>query len=230
MVSLLWCIVIYAANRTISPCLCSSLTCRFLVPIERRNLLDGTKDGASSTGALSDPIPVTSTLDTANDPSTNVSDPSIAVEAPSNNVEPRKQRTKQRGMNKKRDFNYLYAKEEVDLCFRVALGEPCADPGHCRRSHDVAAYMASCGPAIGDHCPTYAATGYCRFGVRCRFYPHHTDGELNLIPSTLTEVCSLYWFVFLSFRFLTCVLFVLLSLYIFVPCIFIVLVSLLFFC
>lgn len=51
----------------------------------------------------------------------------------------------------------------------------------CRFSHDLAGYMQSKLPDIGEKCPIYSTKGFCTYGITCRFSKNHlTEDKKNL--------------------------------------------------
>ncbi|XP_067620478.1 tRNA-dihydrouridine(47) synthase [NAD(P)(+)]-like isoform X2 [Eurosta solidaginis] len=65
--------------------------------------------------------------------------------------------------------------------------EPCMYE-NCRFLHDMGVFMTSKPDDIGDKCPVFDATGYCKRGVTCRFSHAHMDEfGLNIISDDYDE-------------------------------------------
>ena len=82
-----------------------------------------------------------------------------------------------RGQNKKRQFQFNDSSEYY-LCHFVSVGLKCEKSG-CKSGHDLDEYLKTRPESLGDACPNFEAAGFCRFGLRCRFYKAHTteDGQ-----------------------------------------------------
>ncbi|DBA04997.1 TPA: hypothetical protein N0F65_006999 [Lagenidium giganteum] len=93
---------------------------------------------------------------------------------------------KNRGTFKKRPIDV--AEDPANsLCRAVAAGEGCQFGDTCKFSHDVNDYMKRKEKDLGDECPVFAALGYCRYGVACRFarsHVHTVDGVITNIQAT----------------------------------------------
>ncbi|TMW64849.1 hypothetical protein Poli38472_009016 [Pythium oligandrum] len=80
---------------------------------------------------------------------------------------------KQRGTFKKRPVDAM-ADPADTLCRPVAAGGSCGFGDSCKFSHDLDDYMKRKEKDMGDECPVFAAYGFCRYGVACRFARSHT--------------------------------------------------------
>ncbi|KAH7101228.1 FMN-linked oxidoreductase [Auriculariales sp. MPI-PUGE-AT-0066] len=113
-------------------------------------------------------------------------------------------RGKERGANKGRRVT-KNTRDEIQLCFAVAKGEPCTHGDKCKYAHDIqgfldtkpvdlifpdAARLVSEPPYILPTedvgvCPVFAEEGICRLGWKCRFLGTHLskteDGKPELI-------------------------------------------------
>ena len=81
---------------------------------------------------------------------------------------------KERGQNKNRHIQK--SQDEIRLCNSIANGNECSNE-KCRWSHDLESYLKSKQDDLGDECPVFKLFGYCRYGVKCRFYNSHLNNE-----------------------------------------------------
>ncbi|CAK5013637.1 unnamed protein product [Aphanomyces euteiches] len=63
------------------------------------------------------------------------------------------------------------------LCRGIAAGEGCPFEDKCKFSHDIADFLKRRPKDLGDTCPVFAATGYCRYGLNCCYGMSHVDAN-----------------------------------------------------
>lgn len=111
--------------------------------------------------------------------------------------QPRSKKQRKTGMNKHRPF----FKESLDdkLCRALIDGAQNECPkkgGTCKFSHDLKSYLLKKPQDIGEKCPIYSTTGFCTYGVTCRFGKSHLSDEninINLNNVERTERLHLPW-------------------------------------
>ena len=85
---------------------------------------------------------------------------------------------KNRGQNKKRPRDAKTADADK-LCNAIVRGEECPyGEEKCRYSHNIKQALADRQPDITEvegGCPNYNLTGYCDFGIHCRFGSQHIN-------------------------------------------------------
>lgn len=95
-----------------------------------------------------------------------------------NGAEQKRGKKKNRGQNKKRPRDAKTADADK-LCLAVVRGEECRfGEKDCRYSHDIKKALADRPPdltQVEGGCPSYNLTGYCEFGIHCRFGSDHIN-------------------------------------------------------
>lgn len=74
------------------------------------------------------------------------------------------------------------------FCPTLAQGRQCDSGETCRYHHDQSVFLTTRPPDIGDSCPNYVASGYCRFGSLCRFASGHPPEMQH--PPTISDGSS----------------------------------------
>lgn len=90
-----------------------------------------------------------------------------------------------RGQNKSRPHTKPTTYDEKRLCLSVIQNNrECSFGDRCKFHHDVAKYMASKPPDIGESCYLYETFGKCGYGLSCRFAKGHTTPDLKTLEKT----------------------------------------------
>lgn len=91
-------------------------------------------------------------------------------------------------------------KESLDdkLCRSLIDGtqSECQRLDKCKFSHDLPAYLEKKLPDIGEKCPIYSTSGFCTYGITCRFGKCHIDSDnknINLNKVERAERLHLPW-------------------------------------
>ncbi|KAM9386025.1 tRNA-dihydrouridine(47) synthase [NAD(P)(+)]-like isoform 2-T2 [Pholidichthys leucotaenia] len=85
-----------------------------------------------------------------------------------------------RGQNKSRPHTKPTTYDEKRLCLSVIQdNRECSYGDKCRFHHDIAAYMGSKLPDIGESCYLYDTFGKCSYGLSCRFAKAHTTSDFK---------------------------------------------------
>eukprot|EP00743_Colponemidia_sp_Colp-15_P008424 GILK01009155.1.p1 GENE.GILK01009155.1~~GILK01009155.1.p1 ORF type:complete len:630 (+),score=135.08 GILK01009155.1:144-2033(+) len=92
---------------------------------------------------------------------------------------------RRRGQNKNRPLPFT--RNEIQLCNRLAFRNFCPFGSSCRYSHDVAAFLAAKGPALGAVCPMFETYGFCLSGLNCLFGEKHIQDGKNLLPPHMVK-------------------------------------------
>ena len=94
-------------------------------------------------------------------------------------------RKRQRGQNKKRPRDKRVPPSER-LCPSIKVNLACSFGEGCHFSHDVAAYMASKLPDLGERCVLFELFGECPYGLECRFGKSHISSDFKNIKQEVT--------------------------------------------
>lgn len=87
-----------------------------------------------------------------------------------------------RGQNKSRPHTKPTNYDERQLCLSVIqTNRKCSFGDKCRFCHDVAEYMASKPPDIGESCYLYETFGKCGFSLCCRYAKAHTTADFKTL-------------------------------------------------
>jgi tRNA-dihydrouridine synthase 3 len=103
-----------------------------------------------------------------------------------NNNNKSKGKKRDRGQNKSRHVKKSF--DKVNICVMIAMGSECTRE-NCKSSHDLALYLESKEPDVGDSCPLYEAYNICRFGLKCRFSDSHKRFQENPKPAIPESEC-----------------------------------------
>ncbi|XP_061597785.1 tRNA-dihydrouridine(47) synthase [NAD(P)(+)]-like [Cololabis saira] len=96
-----------------------------------------------------------------------------------------------RGQNKSRPHKKPASYDDQRLCLSVVKDKECSFGDKCRFSHDVAEYMASKLPDIGERCYIYDTFGKCGYGLTCRFAKAHTTPDFKTMEKAdLVDACK----------------------------------------
>uniref|UniRef100_A0A672FXQ4 tRNA-dihydrouridine(47) synthase [NAD(P)(+)] n=1 Tax=Salarias fasciatus TaxID=181472 RepID=A0A672FXQ4_SALFA len=87
-----------------------------------------------------------------------------------------------RGQNKSRPHTKPTIYDEKRLC--LSDNRECSYGDRCKFHHDVAKYMASKPPDIGESCYLYETFGKCGYGLSCRFAKAHTTPDFKTLEKT----------------------------------------------
>ena len=93
--------------------------------------------------------------------------------------EPPHKKVKVRGMNKNRSRHLTRTDPNKKMCPAIIRETECSYGDRCKFIHDVAKYMASKLPDIGNICVNYENFGKCPYGVTCRYGSGHITEELK---------------------------------------------------
>lgn len=87
-----------------------------------------------------------------------------------------------RGQNKSRPHTKPTTYDEKRLCMSVLKdNKECSFGDKCHFLHDIAEYMASKPPDIGESCYVYETFGKCAYGLSCRFAKSHTTPDFKVM-------------------------------------------------
>uniref|UniRef100_A0AAY4CFK3 tRNA-dihydrouridine(47) synthase [NAD(P)(+)] n=1 Tax=Denticeps clupeoides TaxID=299321 RepID=A0AAY4CFK3_9TELE len=99
-------------------------------------------------------------------------------------LEDASEKKKMRGQNKSRPHMKPHTYDGKRLCPSIIKEKQskCFYGDKCKFFHNVAEYMASKPPDLGDQCYLFDTLGKCPYGVSCRFAKAHTDADFkNLV-------------------------------------------------
>ena len=91
---------------------------------------------------------------------------------------PKKKKFK--GRNKKRPREQRPEAKDR-LCPQLVAEEPCSFGDKCKFNHDIAGYVGSKPPDLGEKCHLFETYGKCPYGLTCRFAQQHLSGTKNLV-------------------------------------------------
>ncbi|XP_062871628.1 tRNA-dihydrouridine(47) synthase [NAD(P)(+)]-like [Trichomycterus rosablanca] len=102
----------------------------------------------------------------------------------------KEEKKKRRGRNKARPHMKPHSYENRRLCPSIVQEREskCFYGEKCKFIHDVAEYLSTKPPDLGDRCYNFDSLGRCPYGLSCRFAKAHTGPDFkNLVNEELYE-------------------------------------------
>ena len=91
------------------------------------------------------------------------------------------QTKKRKGQNKCRGRTVPRVKDTDRVCPSILKSEKCKFDKSCKYSHDVKSYIDQRPPDIGYGCINYSTSGYCKYGLECRYGKEHLSADYKNI-------------------------------------------------